>query len=340
MPHRRQQWNYSGRIKHMARRKVESYLAKMTVCMAWFLAGLIPLHAEMAGGTPIGKLATSGTVSVGNAAAPTGTALFSGDRLSAQNSPALVRFRSGSSVVLPRGSSATIYREEAGILIRAEEGTLGFHFMPAERARIEVGRYTLTAAAKDIAEVGELVIDADGRIAMALSSGSFSAFDEKSGKSFNVSAQNAGQSGVSSTGSGSLVNDTNTFSDASQRWPANGLRGKCIVARGEAHRILSNETNTLTIQGTWLLFSDSYKYSITECTPQALADAGASIGVEEALKELPASVVPVAPKIKTPPVRTASTGMSRGAKTAIILGGAGGAAVGVAIAVSRKSKSQ
>ena len=331
---------YSGGIKNMVCRKVGNRMARMMLCMAWLLAAFLPLRAEMASGLPIGRLATPGTVSVSNALAPTGTALFSGDRLLAQNSPAFIRFRSGSSVVLPRGSAATIYRKETGLLIQAEKGTLGFHIVPREKARIEAGRYTLTASARDVAEVGELVVGADGRIAMALSSGSFSAFEAKSGKSFDVSAQNSGQSGLQSAESGSLVNDTNTFSDPAQRWSANGLMGKCIVARGEAHRILSNEATILTLQGTWLLFSDTYKYAITECTPQALADAGAVIGIEEALKEPPAPVVPAKPKVETPPVRTASAGMSHGAKTAIIVGGAGGAAAGVAIVVSRKSKSQ
>lgn len=324
----------------MVYRKAGKCTARMIVSVAWLLAAFLPLQAEMAGGLPIGKLATSGTVSVGNALAPTGTALFSGDRLSAQNSPAFVRFGSGSRVVLPRGSAATIYRKGTGLIIQAEKGTLGFHFVPREEARIEAGRYTLTASARDVAEVGELFVGADGRIAMALRSGSFSAFDAKSGKSFDVSAQTSGQSGLQAAGNGSLVNDTNAFSDTAQRWSANSLMGKCIVARGEAHRIMSNEATTLTLQGTWLLFSDTYKYAITECTAQALADAGASIGIEEALKEPPAPVVPAKPMAETPPVRTASTGMSRGAKTAIIVGGAGGAAAGVAVAVSRKSKSQ
>jgi hypothetical protein len=339
-PTGRQLWDYPGGIKGMVCRKVGNCMARKMLCMAWLFAAFLPLRAEMTGGLPIGRLATSGTVSVGSALAPTGTALFSGDRLSAQNSPAFIRFRSGSSVVLPRGSAATIYRKETGLLIRAEKGTLGFHFVPREEARIEAGRYMLTSSARDAAEVGELVVDADGRIAMALSSGSFSAFDAKSGQSFNVSAQDSGKAGSQSAGSGSLVNDTNTFSDAAQRWAANGLRGKCIVARGEAHRILSNQATTLTLQGTWLLFSDTYKYAMTECSAQALADAGAIIGVEEALKEPPAPKIPAAPKLDTPPVQTASTGMSRGAKTGIIVGVAGGAAAGVAVAVSRKSKSQ
>jgi hypothetical protein len=335
-----QMYEYSGGITDMIYRKVGKRTARMMFCITWLLAAFLPLQAEMAGGLPIGRLATSGTVSVGNALAPTGTALFSGDRLSAQNFPAFVRFGSGSSVILPRGSAATIYRKGTGLLIQAEKGTLGFHFVPREEARIEAGRYTLTASARNVAEVGELVVGADGRIAMALSSGSFSAFDAKSGKSFDVSAQTSGQSGLQAAGNGSLVNDTNTFSDPAQRWSANALRGKCIVARGEAHRILSNESTTLTLQGTWLLFSDTYKYAITECTAQALTDAGASIGIEEALKEPAASVAQSAPAAATPPVRAASTGMSRGAKTAIFAGVAAGAAVGVAVGVSGKSKSQ
>jgi hypothetical protein len=328
----------SSVIADMIYQKVRNCITGMIFSVACLLIASIQLPADAAEALPIGRLATSGTVSVGNVPAPTGTTLFSGDRLSAQDFPALIRFGSGSTIVLPRGSAASIYRKGAGLLIRAEKGTLGFHFVPREEARIEAGRYTLIASAKGAAEVGELVVDATGRIAMALSSGSFSAFDAQSGKSFDVSAQTPGKSGLQAGGSGSLINDTNTFTDPAQRWSENALMGKCIVARGETHRILANKTTTLTLQGTWLLFSDSYKYVITECAAQALADAGAVIGIEEALKE---PVAPVATAAGTPPpVRSASTGMSRGTKTALIAGVAGGAAVGVAVAVSRKSKSQ
>ncbi len=323
----------------MISRRFPVCVAMAYFCVAWLLAASLPLRAETAGALPIGRLATSGTVAVDSVPAPTGTALFSGDRLSAQESAALVRFGGGSSIVLPRGSAASIYRKDGGILIRAERGVLGFHFVPREEARIEAGRYTLTASSRNDAEVGELVVDADGRIAMALTSGSFSALDTQSGQSFNVSAQAPGKSGPQQTGGdGTLVNDTNTFTDPAQSWPENTLASKCIVVRGEAHRILANKHTSLTIQGTWLLFSDNYKYLITECTAQALMDAEAVIGIEEALKEPVAPVAASAPP--SPPVRPASTGMSRGTKTAIYAGVAGGAAAGVALAVSRKSKSQ
>ena len=77
------------------------------------------------------------------------------------------------------------------------------------------------------------------------------------------------------------------------------------------------------LMGGWLLFTGTYEYTITDCTEQALADAGADIGIEDALKA----------SAPAPP-----SGMSAGAKAAIVLGVAGGAAAGTAVAISRRSK--
>jgi hypothetical protein len=302
----------------------------MMFCVGWLFTTPLSLQAEMTAIRPLGRLATSGAVSIGNVPAPTGTVLFSGDHLSAQDSPALVSFSSGSSVVLTRGTAATISRKGTALLVEAEKGTIGFHFVPREVARIEAGHYKFTISATNNAGVGELVIGTDGQAAMSLSSGSFSAFNTASGESFEVSADSQAKSQSLPAGKGTLVNDTSTLSDQTQHWPENSRRDKCVVVRGEAHRIIANNTTTLTLRGTWLLFSGTYEYMITDCTEQALADANAAIGIEEALNTSAAAI---------PPVPSPSTGMSGGAKAAIAIGVAGGAAAGIAVAVSNKSKS-
>jgi hypothetical protein len=308
---------------------VRNSRVKIMLCMMSLFATHLSLRAETASVLPIGKLATSGTVSIGNVLAPTGTALFSGDHLSAQDSPALISLSSGSSVALTRGAAATFFRKGTTLLVQAERGIIGFHFVPGEEARIEAGHYRFTASTKEKARVGELAIGADGRVAMLLSRGGFSALDTKSERSFAVSADSQAKPEARPTGKGTLANDTNRLSDPSQRWPENSLRNRCIVVRGEAHRIVANKTNALALSGAWLLFSGTYEYTITDCTEQALADAGAAIGVEEAL------AVPAA----APPVQAPSTGMSGGTKAAIAAGVAGGAAAGIAVAISRRSKS-
>jgi hypothetical protein len=269
-------------------------------------------------------VATSGTVTIGNVTAPTGTALFSGDRLSAQDAPALVRLSSGSSVVLTHGAAVTVSRKDRALLVQAEKGIIGFHFIPHEQVRIEADRYEFTASAGDKAGVGELTVSASGRVTMSLSSGRFLALNTKSGESFDISASPNAESKSETRGTGTLVNDTHTFSDATKRWAKDMFKNKCIVAQGEAHRILGNKSNTLTVSGTWLLFSGTYEYTITDCTEQALADAGANIGIEDAMK----ASAPARPH-----------GMSTGTKAAIALGVAGGAVAGTAVAVSRRSKS-
>jgi hypothetical protein len=311
-------------------RRTTNYMAGIAFGVALLLAAPMALRAEMAAMLPIGSLATSGTIAIGNVPAPTGTAIFSGDHLSAQDSAALIRFGSGSSVVLNQGAAAMISRRQTALLVKAEKGIIGFHFIPREEARIEAGRYIFTASANDKAKVGELAIGPDGAIALSLSSGSFSTRDTKYGKSFDVYADSQAGPGSLPTGKGTLVNDTNTLIDTTKSWPENSLRNKCIVARGEAHRIVANKATTLTLVGTWLLFSGAYEYKITDCTEQALADSGAAIGVEEAIK---------APVTSIPPVSPPSTGMSGGTKAAIAIGVSGGAAAGIAYAVTRESKS-
>jgi hypothetical protein len=283
---------------------------------------------------PIGRLATSGQVAIGTASAPTGTAIFSGDRLAASDAPALVTLPGGSSVSLTPGASATFSRDGSAVFVKAEAGTIGFRFLPRQQARMQAGPYQFTPSAPDRPNAGELTVGADGQVIMALSSGSLSAVDTATGKPFDVSATPQGPPRTPPTGTGTLVNDSNTLSDAAHRWPENALRGKCVVARGEAHRIVANKANTLEIAGTWLLFSGKYDYTITECTAAALDNAGAAIGVDEALQ--PPSAAPQAAAAPA-----ARRGMSGGAKAGLALVLAGGAGAGAAIAVSssRKSKS-
>jgi hypothetical protein len=314
-----------GRMVDMFFRMARNFIIGMMCWVGLVFAAQLSLKAGQAAALPIGRLTTSGTVSIGNVPAPTGTTLFSGDRLSAQNAPALVSLSGGSSVVLTHGAAATISRKGRALIVQAEKGIIGFHFVPSEQVRIETDRYKFTSSAEDKAEVGELTVGAGNRVSMSLSSGRFSALDTKSGESFDISSSPQAKPKSQPGGTGKLVNDTDTFSDAGKHWTKNIFRNKCIVVRGEAHRILGNKSNTLTVSGTWLLFSGTYEYTITECTAQALADAGAEIGVEDAIRVSSAQARP--------------HGMSAGAKTAIVLGVAGGAAAGTAVAVSRKSKS-
>jgi hypothetical protein len=302
----------------------------MMLCVGWLLAIPLLLQGETIAIRPLGRLATSGTISVDNILTPTGTVFFSGDHLSADNSPALVSLNSGGSVVLTRGAAATISRKGTALLLQAEKGTIGFHFLPLEEARIEAGHYRFAISSISEAGVGELVTGTDGKIAVSLSSGSLSAFDTASGEAFEVSAKTQSETKLQPTGKGILANDANTLSDLTKSWPENSLKNKCIVVRGEAHRIMANKSTSLTVRGTWLLFSGTYEYTITDCTEQALANAEAAIGIEEAI---------AVPEAAAPTVPAASKGMSSGAKAGIAIGVAGGAAAGIAVAVSNKSKS-
>jgi hypothetical protein len=286
-----------------------------------------PAEAAAAGepaAVPLGLLATSGEVSIGGLLAPTGTTVFSGDRLRSGNAPALISLASGGSIVLAPEAEATLTRTSGELVVRAAKGALAFRLESGLPARLDAGPYRFKPSGTTS---GDLRLEAEGRIAVSLSSGLLTGINTVTGKPVAVVPPQTASPAY--TGKGSLENDGKTLFDSAQRWRKDALRGQCVVARGEAHRILANNANMLAIAGNWILFTGTYEYTITDCTEQALQKAGAAIGIEEAL-QVPASTVS---SIQLP-----STGMSTGTKVAIGAAAAGGAAI-AAIAFSRGSKS-
>lgn len=260
--------------------------------------------AEVLGSSPIGKLATAGSVSIGGVAAPTGTAVFSGDSVSTQESPALIAFREGSSVVLAQRAAATFSREGKRLVVHADQGAMDFNFIPGEDVSLQAGAYQFVASSRDRANAGELALVADGRVVIWLTSGSFSALDTASGARFDLSPASAPEPLPQQAGKGSLTKGGNTFTDQTANWAADSLKGRTITISGETHRIKSNTLMTIIIEGAWRLNTGTYGYSLG-----AAVAAGAAAGA----------------------------GLSAGAKVAIVTAFVAGAGVGIGVWQATKS---
>jgi hypothetical protein len=217
-------------------------------------------------------------------AAPTGTAVFSGDSVSTQESPALIAFREGSSVVLAQRAAAMFSQTGKRLVVRANEGTIGFNFIPGEDVSLQAGAYQFVASARDCVNAGELALGADGRVVMSLTSGSFSAIDTTTGARLEISPASAPEPLPQQAAKGNLTKGGNTFTDPAAKWTTDSLKGRTITVSGETHRIVSNTFMTIRIEGTWRLNTGTYGYSIgAAAAAGAAAGAGLSAGARAAI---------------------------------------------------------
>lgn len=218
--------------------------------------------AEGSGSSPIGKLATSGRVSIDGTSAPTGTVVFSGDRIATQEFPALISFLKGSSVVLTQGTTASFSRSGKALMIIAEKGVLGFNFLAGEDVSIQAGTCKFTASARDQAITGELALSSRGEAEMSVSSGNFSVSNTATGVRSEVSPSSGEVPAQLWFGIGNLAKGRNTLSDPSKKWEADELKGMILEVSGEQHKIRSNTATTITIEGVWALATGAYDYGI------------------------------------------------------------------------------
>jgi hypothetical protein len=248
--------------------------------------------AESSNYLPIGKLATPGSVSIGGTSAPTGTVIFSGERITTQESPALVTFLKGSSVVMSQGTSAVFSRSGTSLEIIADRGVIGFHLLPGEEVSIQAGTYRFTASGLDRILAGELALSSNGEAEMSVSSGNFSVINTATGSRFEVSPSSSDVPSQLWFGKGNLTNGRDTLTDPTKNWQANELKGKRLEVGGEKHKILSNTDTTITIEGAWALATGAYDYGIikggisagTKAAIAVAAGGGGAVGVWAATK--------------------------------------------------------
>ena len=248
--------------------------------------------AEGSDSSPIGKLATSGRVSIDGTSAPTGTVVFSGDRIATQEFPALISFLKGSSVVMTQGTTASFSRSGKALTIIAGKGVLGFNFLAGEDVIIQAGTYKFTASGLDQAITGELALSSKGEAEMSVSSGNFSVSNTATGDRSQVSPSSGQVPAQLWFGKGDLTKGRNTFSNPSVKWEADELKGMILEVRGEKHKILSNTATTVTIEGVWALATGAYDYVIekggistgAKVAIAAAAGGGAAVGIWVATK--------------------------------------------------------
>ena len=251
-----------------------------TKATAALLASLILLVtapfslAETLATSPLGAMTTSGKVTVGNSVASTGTTIFSGDRIVTQEAPALINFSSGSRVEMTK-AAATFTRQGGVLAVQATNGLLRFNFEKGENVSIKAGKYNLSSAGNGTVHAGELGVNKNGQVVMALNKGVFAAHNTVTGERTEITP-NSPLMMLDQSGQGSLSRGGKTLSDASKSWQMNELKGKCVVSGGEAHVISGNTGNTLTIRDSWKLNTGSYDYTVTDCTREALVAAGAT----------------------------------------------------------------
>jgi hypothetical protein len=231
--------------------------------------------AETFAAARLGAIITPGKVTVGGSVAPTGTTLFAGEQVSVSEAPALIQFNGGSRIEMTR-AAATYSREGNALIVQANRGLLRFNFKRGEQVQINAGRFQFTAVGNGTAHNGELGLNLNGQVAMNLSEGTFAVLDTVTGERNEVLPSLPFQA-TDIVGKGQITKGGKTLTDTSKSWTVDELKGKCVVAGGEAFAILSNTPNELTLKkGAWKLATGSYDYKIVECNKDALVAAGAS----------------------------------------------------------------
>jgi hypothetical protein len=309
---------------NMARRSAVSKTLAVVVSILTIFVTIPFSVAETVAASPLGVVVTQGTVTVGNSIAPTGTTLFAGDRVAATNQPALISFNSGGRIEMTK-AVATLSREGDTLVVHPVEGLLRFNFVKGEEVRINAGRYNFTAVGRDSAHTGELGLNRNGQVVLAMNEGAFNSLDTVSGANTEVSPGNPLEV-TDLEGKGILKKSGNTLTDSSKAFFTDALNQKCIVSEKEAYRIASNNANVIKIKGSWKANSGSHAYKIADCTRDALINAGAS---------------PEAADAAVASVGAAAGSGAGGLSTAAVIGIGGGAAaaLGIGIAVTRPEKS-
>ena len=293
---------------------------------------IVPLSvAERMGATPLGIMATQGTVTVGGNVAPTGATVFAGDIIKTTDLPALISFSSGGRVEMTKAVAA-FSREGGALIVQPVEGLLRFSFVKGEDVRIQTDRYSFTAIGRDSSHVGELGLNRNGQIVLAMTAGSFATVDNVSQEKKEVSP-NQPLEAIELQGKGKIEKNGNSLTDSAKAYSQDALKKRCLVAEKEAHAIVANSATVITIKGSWKLNSGDYEYKVADCTKDALLAAGASAASASAAVGAAASIGAAA--------GAGAAGAAAGLSTAAVVGIVGGtaAALGVGIGVYEATKS-
>jgi len=273
----------------------------------------------MADIAPLGTISSEGNVTVGNSSAPTGTTIFSGDRV-ASSQPALIDFSNGSRIEMAK-ASATFSRDGKTLVIKADQGLLRFNFAKGEDVSIDTGKYRITSEGSS-GNMGELGLNSKGQMIVEMLEGSVSVLNKSTGQ---INKATLGRPLVlfTSSGNGNITNNGSSLTDASKIFNIDEFRGMCIVGGDEAYPISGNSSSQIAIKGNWQKDTGTIDYQVVECTEQAMTDAGASSEAASAAAD----------------AATGIAGASGFPTAAAVAGVAAGAGVGIGVWQSTKSPS-
>jgi len=125
--------------------------------------------------TPVGVIVTSGKVMVGDINAPSGTTIFSGDKIFATKDGALINFFSGSRIEMTK-ATATFMQQGKTLIANVNQGMLRFNFVKGEDVQIHAGKFNFVVKGNSL-HVGELGLNEKGEIVLTMSEGAMSLAD-------------------------------------------------------------------------------------------------------------------------------------------------------------------
>ena len=243
---------------------------------------------SLAGGSaspPLGTVVTSERVIISGQPAPTGTTLFSGDRLKVGNAPALVRFNSGGRIQMI--SAAATFRQDGDFLIiEPEYGLLLFNFGAKDNVRIVSGGREFTLRPQSAPCLGSLALNRNGQIALGLVKGEFDLRMADGGR--RTISSSTPLVVLNESGNAWLSRGGNKLVDESKSWNADELEGMSVRVGGETHEIIGNSGDCIYLDGKWSQSSGNYEYEIH-------FDTAARVPVVIPVGEARAAVIPGLP---------------------------------------------
>ena len=169
----------------MAYRSVQVKALAIATSLLMMIATAPFTLAETVAASPLGTIASNGSVFVGTTTAPTGTTIFAGDKVTSVQ-PALISLESGSRIEMTK-AAAGFTRQGKTIIVQADKGLLRFNFKKGESVQINAGKFQF-AGGNDSARIGELGLDGKGQLVMTMTEGRFDALNTETGARTEVSS--------------------------------------------------------------------------------------------------------------------------------------------------------
>jgi hypothetical protein len=159
----------------------------LTKMMAVTLAAVLVVSASpfsLAATADIGVIATAGGVTVNQNQAPTGTTVFSNDKVEAVKTPTVINLKSGGRIEMTK-AAVTFAMEDDTLVVRPSHGVFRFNFLKDEKVRIDTKCYDLFSGQDNA--IGALELNGQ-EFDVALASGSLTY--DANGEKFSTTPDN------------------------------------------------------------------------------------------------------------------------------------------------------